>query len=214
MRRLVKTSFLIPSRNVVEEAYSIINSHGLVVGVTDTLYGIFASPFCRGCVEKVYMVKRRGDKPIPILCSSIDDVVNLSANINDSIIRFMESVWPGPVTVILPVDKGSGIAENIHLGSYKVGFRVPAAKLPQLLAKNVGGAITGTSANISGLEPARDIGEAIAQLGDNIELYIDSGKAPIGVPSTVLEIVGNKLRIYRIGAVKANVLEELWSIVR
>jgi L-threonylcarbamoyladenylate synthase len=211
MARIIHTSYTRPDQRIIEEAYRVIRDCGLVVGVTDTLYGIFTTPYIDECVEKVYNVKRRRDKPIPVLVSSIEALEKI-AGISDRILYFLKIIWPGPVTVIMRDIVEDVFSEKIHLGTNKIGFRIPASPLARRLAEYNGGFITGTSANISGYKPARSIDEAYRQLRDNIDLYIDSGTAPIGVSSTVIEIVGDKLRIIREGALPLSVLEKLYSL--
>jgi L-threonylcarbamoyladenylate synthase len=211
MVRLAYTSYTRPDQRIIEEAYRIIRDCGLVVGITDTLYGIFTSPYIDECVEKVYNVKRRSDKPIPVLASSIKALEKI-IEVSDRILYFLKIIWPGPVTVIMKDITEDIFSEKIHLGTNKIGFRIPASPLAKKLAEYNGGFITGTSANISGYKPARRVEEAYEQLGDNIDLYIDSGTAPIGVPSTVIEIVKDKIRIIREGVLSYNVLEKLYSL--
>lgn len=206
---ILRANFINPSINIIQEAYRILKSCGLVVGVTDTLYGIFADPFRDECVSRIYVVKKRKGKPIPLLASSPKAVFSIT-NINHNLQRFLEVIWPGPVTVILkPID--SIFSEEIHLGTEKIGFRVPASPLPRKLAELNGGFITGTSANISGLKPARNIEEAIKQLGNNIDLYIDSGTAPIGEPSTVIDLTSEKPLIVRDGVVSYRSIIRLYK---
>lgn len=210
--KLLKTNFINPLMNVVQEAYKVLKNCGLVVGITDTLYGIFADPFRDECVSKVYSAKRRAGKPIPLLASSTEAVLSI-INVDDTIERFLRIIWPGPVTVILrPADEF--FSEKVHLGTKNIGFRVPASPLTRKLAELNGGFITGTSANISGLEPARTIEQAIKQLGNSVDLYIDSGIAPIGSPSTVIDLTTREIAVVREGAVSTRTLRRLYKFAK
>ncbi len=211
MAKLVYTSYTRPDQRIIEEAYRIIRDCRLVVGVTDTLYGIFANPYIDECVEKVYDVKHRSDKPIPVLVSSLEALEKI-IEMNDRIRYFLKIIWPGPVTVIMGNVTEDAFSEKIHLGTNKIGFRIPASPLARKLAEYNGGFITGTSANISGFKPARTVNEAYEQLRNNIDLYIDSGAAPIGMPSTVIEMVKDRIRIVRVGALPPSILEKLYSL--
>ncbi|WFO75392.1 threonylcarbamoyl-AMP synthase [Desulfurococcaceae archaeon MEX13E-LK6-19] len=210
--KIIRTSYIKPSRSVVEEAVNTIKEKGVVVGITDTVYGVFSDPTRRECVEKVYRVKERVGKPIPVLASSIDAVTSI-ADCKEWVIELLYALWPGPVTVILSL-KESIFPEILHQGRNKVGFRVPAAPLPRQIAASLDGFVTGTSANISGLKPAETIDEAIKQLGDRIDLYIDSGIAPLRIPSTVIEIQDNEVNIVRQGIVKIDVIKRIISQIK
>lgn len=209
---IVKTPFYLADLTVLQKAYRVIKNCGLVVGPTDTLYGVFADPFKDECVEKVYMVKKRRNKPIPILASSINAVAGI-VELTPEIKLFLEFIWPGPVTVLLKPSTKILSAE-VHPGTEMIGFRVPASPFAQKLAEMNGGFITGTSANISGLKPARTAREAIAQLREGVDLYIDSGQTPLGKPSTVIEIRDNKVKILREGAINKATIETLYSLAQ
>ncbi len=211
MSRVLKTSYIVPDLEVIREAIINIMECKLVVGATDTLYGIFANPFQYKCVERVYIVKKRMGKPIPLLADSIDSIIE-HAIVDNKIIKFLEMIGYGPVTIILKVDHRSKIAENVHLKTFKVGFRVPASRLVQLIAREVGGLITGTSANISGLKPARTVNEAFRQLGDSVDLYIDSGYSPLGVGSTVIDLTEG-FKVIRYGVVNPELLKRLYEML-
>lgn len=118
----------------------------------------------------------------------------------------------GPVTIILKIDHRSKIAENVHLKTFKVGFRVPASQLARSIAKEIGGLVTGTSANISGLKPARTVNEAFSQLGNSVDLYIDSGDSPLGIGSTVIDLTEG-FKVIRYGVVDSLVLKKLYEMI-
>ena len=211
MSKVLKTSYIIPDLKVVREAVNTIMECKLVVGATDTLYGIFANPFQYECVERVYIVKKRTRKPIPLLADSIDSIIE-HVVVDNKIIKFLEMIGYGPVTIILKLDHRSKIAENIHLKTFKVGFRIPASQLVRLIAKEVGGLVTGTSANISGLKPARTVNEAFSQFGDSVDLYIDSGYSPLGVGSTVIDLTEG-FKVIRYGVVNPKILKKLYEMI-
>ncbi len=210
MPRIIATSYMKPSRTAVQQALEAIRDCSVVVGVTDTLYGVFADPFRSECIREVYRVKRRGGKPIPLLADSIDTVLEYAYTASD-VEGFLEIIWPGPVTVILKLAEPSSVVGEVHLSSGKVGLRVPAAPLPRLIARELGGLVTGTSANISGQPPARVINEALEQLGDNVGLYIDSGPAPLGVGSTVIDLTEG-FNVIRVGALDPSVVRSLYEL--
>ena len=211
MTKILKTSYIIPDLKVIREAVNTIMECKLVVGTTDTLYGIFANPFQYKCVERVYIVKKRMGKPIPLLADGIGSIIE-HAIVDNKIIKFLEMIGYGPVTIILKIDHRSKIAENIHLKTFKVGFRIPASQLARSIAKEIGGLVTGTSANISGLKPARTVNEAFSQLGNSVDLYIDSGDSPLGIGSTVIDLTEG-FKVIRYGVVNSLVLKKLYEMI-
>jgi L-threonylcarbamoyladenylate synthase len=65
-----------------------------------------------------------------------------------------------------------------------------------------------TSANLSGQPSPTTAQEVYAQLGGRIEIIIDGGKTPGGVPSTVVDCIGAELQVLRAGPIpKSEILE-------
>jgi L-threonylcarbamoyladenylate synthase len=63
------------------------------------------------------------------------------------------------------------------------------------------GPLATTSANLSGGPNPRDAREVLDQLDGRIELVIDGGAAPGGVPSTVVDCTSSALVVLREGAI-------------
>jgi len=80
--------------------------------------------------------------------------------------------------------------------------RVPDHPAPRFLARSVG-PIPTTSANVSGEPDARLAADVLVALGDRVDLVLDGGPSPGGVPSTVVDCQAARPRILRAGAVPA-----------
>jgi tRNA A37 threonylcarbamoyladenosine synthetase subunit TsaC/SUA5/YrdC len=63
------------------------------------------------------------------------------------------------------------------------------------------GPLATTSANISGKPSAITVHEAIDQLGESVDLYIDGGQTPGGVASTVVDCTREPPVILRPGPI-------------
>ena len=50
----------------------IVQNGGIIVFPTDTVYGIGCDPFNEKAIEKIFHIKQRRNKPLPVLCQSID----------------------------------------------------------------------------------------------------------------------------------------------
>ncbi len=196
--------------SIVSEAVRVLRKCGLIVAATDTLYGLLADPFRDECVLRVYRVKERPlDKPLPVLASSIEKVVE-ATGVDGGIRKLLGYLWPGPVTIIMMVEKP--LFSKYVSPSRMIGFRVPAAPLVRRIAEENNGFITGTSANISGYESPRKMFDAYRQLGRGVDLYIDQGPSPIGAPSTVIELTGSGYRVIRMGAISIKTIEKYWRL--
>lgn len=160
---------------------------GGTIGVlkTDTLYGIVASARHQAAVERVYQIRGRTPaKPCIILIADTDQLLTpapVSAR------HVLAEHWPGPVSIILPVEKS--VPEWLHRGSGSLAYRVPAdEELRRLLGRT--GPLIAPSANPEGRPPARNIEEAKNYFGDGVDFYVDSGSVPEDMPPSQLLRVG------------------------
>ena len=69
------------------------------------------------------------------------------------------------------------------------------------LIKKSGVPLTATSANLSGGKDPVNIKEAVKQIGDKVDLILDSGKCKHSKGSTIVEVVDNKIEIIREGVI-------------
>ncbi len=197
-----------PQKDVIEYVVDVLRAGRIAVYPTDTVYGVGGDPFNEDVVERIFLIKRRSDKPLPLLISSIKYVMEI-AHVSEIALRLMENFWPGPLTLILPVKRKFPF--KITFGTGKIGVRMPNHKIPLLLARGLGGAIIGTSANISGHPAPRSAEEALRELDDLVDVILDAGPTPGGIPSTVVEVTNGKIRILREGPIT---LKDLLRVIR
>jgi len=203
--RVVSVDPRCPDMSVISEALDILRAGGLVVYPTDTLYGLGANPFSEEAVDKVYQVKERGkDKPLPLLLAESHHAVRL-AFMTETAWLLAQKYWPGPLTLVL---KARGSAPPHIVWKGLIGLRLPDSPIARLLARGLGGAIIGTSANKSGMPPARTVQEAMSMLGEQVDLYIDGGPTPLSRPSTVVLIEDGRVKVLREGAIPASAIRE------
>ena len=190
----------------IPEAARIIKNGGVVVYPTDTVYGIGCDVFNQEAVKRVYEAKQREAKPMPVLCSSLDDVLRV-CSISGEALRIAHMVWPGPVSIIAP--KRPELPDLVTSGMDEVAVRIPAS-LPVLEVMRIAETpIVGTSANISGRPPPRGADEVSPELLSRVDLLLDGGRSRYGEPSTVIKIEGGRLLVLREGALRRGELAEL-----
>ena len=90
---------------------------------------------------------------------------------------------------------------SLLAGGRTIGVRVPAHAVARALARELGTAITSTSANRSGLPGAASASELDGEIASRIDAVIDSGPAPGGEPSTIVTMTSGELHLVRAGAI-------------
>jgi L-threonylcarbamoyladenylate synthase len=104
--------------------------------------------------------------------------------------------------------KSDSVSEIVSGGGETIAVRIPAHPIPTALARGVGTAIIGTSANLSGQPSALTAEEARAQLGNKVDLIIE-GDCPGGRESTVVDLTGKSPVILRQGAISLAELRQI-----
>ena len=191
----------------IQRALEILRKGGLVAFPTDTVYGLGAPAFDGKAVESIYLAKDRPiEKSIPVLIGDDTDLEKLSADISDVVRSLVSRFWPGPLTVIVP--KKPTLPESISTTA-TVGVRVPDHPMARKLLR-AAGPMAVTSANISGQPSAVTAQEVFDQLSGRIELILDGGKTPGGVPSTLVDCTASEIKVLREGPIT---LEQILSAI-
>jgi len=185
-----------------------VKSGAVVVYPTDTVYGIGGNPFDAAAVRRIMRIKRRDEKPMPVLVSGIDGALALIEAGGLAQSR-MQHLWPGARTIV--AKRAAGAPRSPAFGRGTVGVRMPNHGLALKIIEAAGGAIIGTSANISGRRAARSIDELDREIADAVDLVVDAGMAPGGLPSSVVEVSmeGGKESwvLLRAGAISVEVIK-------
>ena len=182
------------------EAADIVRRGGIIAFRTDTFYGLGVDPFNEAAVRTMRELKGREDaKPILVLIADTSGIERFVWQPSELFELICERHWPGPLTVIgtareeLPVE--------LTAGTGTVGVRLPGDVNVRDLLRACGGALTGTSANLSGEPSARTAQEVLNYFGGHVDLIIDGGNVSVTEPSTVLDLSGPEPVMIREGAV-------------
>ena len=191
--------------DAISRALQILNAGGLVAFPTDTVYGVGALAFDGKAVESIYTAKDRPvEKAIPILIGDPGDLEKVGMDVPSSAHQLAARFWPGPLTILVP--KRTELPETVSATS-TVGVRVPDHEVARALLRTTG-PMAVTSANISGAQSPVTAQEVYEQLAGRIDLIIDGGKTPGGVPSTLVDCTSSELKVLREGPLS---LQELLS---
>jgi L-threonylcarbamoyladenylate synthase len=190
-----------------EVAAQTIKAGGVLAFRTDTFYGLGADPFNRIALQKIYALKGRAEgKPLLVIISDAgvaERLVESQAKLFDA---FAGRHWPGPITLVGRAR--DGLPEELTAGTGTIGVRLPDDEEVRDFVRAMGGALTATSANPAGQAAARTAQEVAGYFPKGLDLIVDSGPAPGGLPSTVLDVSGPSARLIRAGAVMKEELRE------
>ena len=173
------------------EAGRVVRAGGVIAFPTETVYGVGASADREDGLAKLCALKGRdAGKPIALLLSDFRHAARYAREPSRLSRRLAAAFCPGPITLVLPA-RGTGT----------VGLRVPSHPVALAIVDACGGALYATSANRSGLRPARSAQEVLDALADGLDLVLDAGPSRIGTASTVVRVDGDEYDILRPGAI-------------
>ncbi len=189
-----------PDEAAVLETAQLIAKGGLAVIPTDTFYALAGNPFDLKVLERIFSVKGRPKgRPILLLIGEVGDLSKIVPVISAFGRRLIERFWPGPLTLVFPAPENLPAALTAGTGS--IGIRLPDSPFIRAVCRRLGGAITGTSANLSGEKESLTAEEAAGSLGDRVDLMVNGGRVGEPVPSTVVRVVGERIEVLREGRI-------------
>ena len=199
------------SEEARERAAKVVAAGGLFAFRTDTFYGLGADPFNREALEALNELKGRDGKPILVLVSDPGTVERLAARRTRAFDALAARKWPGALTLV--VAARPEVPELLTAGTGAVGVRLPEDDSARAVVRACGGVLTATSANPAGQTPARTAMEVARYFPRGLGLIIDGGVSRSDLPSTVLDVSGDRPRLIREGVVgRAEIEETLKSI--
>lgn len=183
----------------LDDAVATVSRGGLVVLPTDTVYGVGADAFDPRAVARLLAAKGRGRQmPPPVLVADPAVMDALAVRIPAEARDLARAFWPGGLTLILLAQPS--LAWDLGDTDGTVALRMPADENALALLRRTG-PLAVSSANRTGHPAAPDCADAVAQLGDAVEVYLDGGPSAGGVSSTIVDATAPRLTILRDGAI-------------
>jgi L-threonylcarbamoyladenylate synthase len=171
-------------------AAAILSRGGLVAFPTETVYGLGGDARHDAAVARIFAAKGRpAFNPLIAHVADADDAERI-ARFDDRARRLAATFWPGPLTLVLPLRRGSDISPLVTAGLDSIALRVPAAPVAQELLAAFGGPVAAPSANPSGRVSPTRAEHVIAGLDGRIDAVIDGGACAVGVESTIVSLLG------------------------
>ncbi|MDR0411554.1 MAG: threonylcarbamoyl-AMP synthase [Treponema sp.] len=186
----------------------------LVAFPTETVYGLGGDGFNRSALARIFQAKRRPRfDPLIIHIAEIDTLDRIGCrdalprSLQEKITVLTKTLWPGPLTLVLP--KRPEVPDLATSGLNTVAVRFPSHPAAMKLIAYSTGAVAAPSANPFGyLSPTR--AEHVEKLlGDAVDFIVDAGPADIGVESTVLDLTQEPVRLLRPGGTPREKIESL-----
>lgn len=188
------------------EVVTSLQSGGVVVVPTDTVYGLAVSPLFPESVERLYELKQRPrHMNLPIMVADITAMEDLGAAINSRARCLLESEYvPGALTVVIGFENEPKVPWLA--GREEVAIRIPNDERLLAILRATGPLLV-TSANASGQHTPKNVGEILTQLNGKPDVAIDGGEIKT-IPSTIVNCRLDPPKVEREGVISASALDQ------
>jgi len=180
------------SASAYDHLSEALRKGGIICYPTETFYALGVDPWNDSACERLYSLKGRTyDKELPLIAASTQMVSQFCDTSDPRFTILAENFWPGPLTIVLPAADRSG--------TYAI--RVSSNHAARRISESFGKPVISTSANVSGKEPIRKPEELDTTIISGINLLLDGGICPGGLPSTIVSLIKPVTEILREGVV-------------
>lgn len=193
----------------IARAGAMLRAGRLVAFGTETVYGLGADATNATAVAAVFAAKQR-PRFNPLICHyPTPDAAFAHVTPNHAARRLAATLWPGPLTLVLPRRADCPVALLTGAGLDTLAVRVPDHDVALALLRAVRGPVAAPSANRSGEVSPTTSAHVMEGLGGRIDAVVESGPCKVGLESTVLDLSGAAPRLLRPGGAPREAIEAL-----
>ena len=189
----------------LQEVIRELRSGNVIAYPTETFYGLGADAVSERAVKRIFSIKGRDFRnPIPLIIGEERVLPSLAKEIPEAAEQLIQAFWPGPLTLVFfatPL-----VHPLLTAGTGKIGVRLSSNPIASSLARELGGALTATSANLSGTAECGTADEVMSRIGDRIDLMVDGGRTAGKAGSTVVDITVDPPTILRQGILPSGLI--------
>ena len=208
---------------MIQKATQFIKSGGIVAFPTETVYGLGADATNEEACKKIFKMKGRPFiNPLIVHIANIEQAESI-AEFNEDAYKLCKQFCPGPLTIVLNLQKNHNIASTVLAGLSTIALRMPSHPVALELINRSGTCIAAPSANPSGYISATEtshvkehfsleeiyILESLSSLRGAIATWQSHEINDIiyGLESTIIDVTSNEPTLLRHGFITLESLE-------
>lgn len=186
-------------KDAINTAQKIFFEGGIFIYPTDTIYGFGANPFNHDAVDRIFEIKKRpNERSMIMLVGEIEVLMKMVDFRSESLIDFLISLWPNPISVVLRLNRIT--AEQLNLDT--AAFRIPNHSFCRKLLKETGMPLVSTSVNRHGEQPLNDFQQIKMEFSGEVNAIFHTGRATLNTGSTVINLTSGKPELIREGKIQ------------
>ncbi|MDE1468144.1 L-threonylcarbamoyladenylate synthase [Aurantiacibacter sp. D1-12] len=183
------TETILADADGIARAAEILRGGGLVAVPTETVYGLAARADSAEAVARIYAAKGRPDfNPLIVHVRDIEQAEGIAKFDTVDARLLADFGWPGPLTLVLPLQPDAQITAAVTAGLSTVALRVPKHPVMRQLLSLIDFPLAAPSANRSGFISPTHPGHVLESLAGRLDLILDGGTCARGVESTIVAV--------------------------
>ena len=194
------------NQNFQKALQSLIN-HQVIAFPTETVYGLGVFYDDEKAYQLLNQIKRRKeDKPYTLMLFDVNEIGKY-AYINPKYLPIVNKFMPGSLTILLK--SKDNVPGYVTHNTGVIGIRIPSNKEALDLLKYLKKPLLVPSANRADQKPAMSAKEVKEIFGDEVPVVIE-GDISGGLPSTIIDLTGEEIKIVREGPISIIDLKEAY----
>ena len=177
-----------PNPKEIAKVVKFLQSGGLVIYPTDTIYGLGCDITKTKSLEKIAQIKgvQLEKANLSFICNDLSHLSDYVKQIDSATFKILKRALPGPYTFILP---GSNNLPKVFKKKKTVGIRIPNNNIIRTLVAELGNPIVSTSIRDEDdvLEYTTDPELIFEKWQGLVDIVIDGGYGD-NEPSTVIDL--------------------------
>ena len=177
-----------PNAREIAKVVKVLQSGGLVIYPTDTVYGLGCDITKSKALEKIAKIKgiKLEKANFSFICNDLSNLSDYVKQLDSATFKILKRALPGPYTFILP---GSSNLPKVFKKKKTVGIRIPDNNIIRMLVAELGHPIISTSIRDDDdvLEYTTDPELIFEKWQGLVDVVIDGGYGD-NEPSTVIDL--------------------------
>jgi len=176
----------------LKQVARVVHQGGVIAYPTEAVYGLGCDPLNAIAVSRLLKIKHRAmHKGLILIASRLEQLHSFIAPLDENALVLLRESWPGPFTWLLPARENT---PRWLRGKYNsIAVRVTAHPQAAALCESTGHALVSTSANPSGLPPARQALHVRKYFPGQIDAILTGAVGNAPGPSPIRDLATKKL---------------------
>ena len=187
-----------PQPRQIKTIIDCLQSGGIIIYPTDTIYGLGCDIFQQKAVERICRIKNIDPRKanLSFICNDLSDLSLYTKPVPTPLYRLLKQYLPGPFTFILPASKE--VPKILKTKKDTVGFRIPDNEIARTIAKELGHPLLSASLPGNMVEDYTDPELMYEHFKKLVDIVVDGGIGGM-IPSTIIDCTNEQPVVVRVG---------------